>query len=656
MSGFSGTARAPGIARRALGCVDGLPGAARALPAAVFAVALAARLVAPAPFVTWDEPTWTYRALQFTRAMERGDYAATWQSPHPGVVTLWAASAGITARRLWIDAGAGTGAGPGDSSSPAVSDPVGDSGAGGASDPASASGTPGDLAFVDELPNFDEDDVELLRRILPWHPAARAAIGWLTAALVALAAWMLVPLVGRGTAWVAGLMMALDPYLLAHSRVLHLDAVMALLVACSAIAVVRAYHATRPGEGRMGPAGSEGESGRPTRGATGDGGEGRGWGARVREAALERAAWRWVAVSGAFGGLAALAKSPGVFAAAFALAVIVVGTRRGGPLAAVRGLAVWGGGAALLYLAAWPALWAEPLGTVQRMAGYAADAAGGGGAREAVYFMGTVRPDPGALFYAVAIPHRLTPLAVVGVAASVVAAVRRRPPAVLWMLVLVVSFTVLMGRSAKKFERYDLPVFPALQVVAATGLVAAGAGVGRAWQRRSGTRLDSTASAAAGQARQIAVVATAGQDRLIAVVAAALVLVQAGFTLRHLPYGLAYSNPLLGGGPAAAERLPVGWGEGADLVVEWLNDRPGASESSIATPSMTLVGPGFVGRTLRARDWASADRVVLYVDDVQIREPREIVEAFHGVRMPEHVVRLNGIDYAWIYAVPPEGR
>jgi hypothetical protein len=127
-------------------------------------------------------------------------------------------------------------------------------------------------------------------------------------------------------------------------------------------------------------------------------------------------------------------------------------------------------------------------------------------------------------------------------------------------------------------------------------------------------------------------------------------LVQAASILPYHPYYLAYYNPLLGGGAQAAQRLPVGWGEGMDQVARYLNQKPGAAELRVATPSVTLLAPLFQGHTLRAREWEEADYMVLYVDDVQIRQP-DVVTRFYGVREPEHVVRLYGIEYAWIYRI-----
>jgi hypothetical protein len=116
---------------------------ARWLPLLVFVLALAPRLLAPAPFVTWDEPNWTYRSLWFARALQSGRPEGTYLTYHPGVPTMWIGTAGVLAR--------------------AAVDPD-----------ASA-----DLSWVDahsDSYDYDEDDVELLRDLRPWWAWARAAM------------------------------------------------------------------------------------------------------------------------------------------------------------------------------------------------------------------------------------------------------------------------------------------------------------------------------------------------------------------------------------------------------------------------------------------------------------------------------------------------
>lgn len=562
----------------------------------VFLVALAPRLLGPSPFITWDEPVWTYRSLKFLRALQTGDPAATRLTDHPGVVTMWVGAAGIVART--------------------------------AVDPAVEL----DLGWVEALPDFDEDDPALLAALTPWWPWARGALAVVTAGLVAATFALLLRLTDRRTALVAAALLAFDPYLLAHGRVLQLDAVVAGALGASVVALV--VHLCRGG---------------------------------TRHAVL----------AGVFAGVAALEKSPALFIVPFTAFVVVAhavwyGRWRAvqttaippAPVSAatvpspstpsastpsaaappaplgsrpVRTLLLWTAAAALTYAVVWPAMWAAPLDTVAAMWGYATRAAAG--AREAVFFRGVVQPDPGVGLYVAALLFRLTPLALAGLAGAALARRRAgRPVRVLsvTLLAFAVGYTVFMGASGKKFERYILPVVPALDIVAAVGLVGlAGAGavaVGRAAGSRGHSRSAWTARAVAD-----------------AVLAGALA-VQACAVLAVHPYYLGWYDPLPGGGAAAARMLPVGWGEGMDRVADYLNERPDAATLTVATPSVALLAPFFDGRTVRARDWETADYVVLYVDDVQIGAP-DLVRRFHGARLPEHVVRVNGIDYAWVYRV-----
>lgn len=562
--------------------VDRLP---RTVVVAIFALALIPRLIAPARFVTWDEPTWAARSTAFLGALESGDLAKTFQREHPGVVTMWAGAAAMAIR--------GTRASDLAAAKPTSS--AGTASSGNSSAGASPTDTsPGDL------------------------DAMRAAVAVLTALLVALAAWLLAPLVGRTTALVAAALLAYDPYLIAHSRVLHVDAIAALLALVAVLCVGRWWAEARPVDADDVTADPRAGSRRPP-------------------------ALGWLVATGVAVGLAVVEKSPMLVVGAFAGAVITlraVGDVARGRTTRREAIVMWlrSGGlvalaAAVTYIAVWPAMWVAPVATFQSMLAYAAE--GAGKAREAVFFNGRVMPNPGIALYLTAIPFRMTPLSLVGAAVGVVVAVReaRRGR---WTGALLLAwaavFVLAMGMGAKKFERYMLPAIPALDVVAAIGLVALAAATRSRWpaaaRRRSGASMATIALAAALVAQSAAVVA-------------------------HHPYYLAWYNPLLGGGPAAARVLPIGWGEGSDLVVDWLNRHmvTGRSWQAVSTASDTLIAHGYVGRVVPPKKWRESDWLVVMVDDRQIGEPEEILSAV-GDRAPEHIVRLNGIAYAWIWKRP----
>ncbi len=529
------------------------------LLSAIFLLALLPRLWAPSPFITWDEPTWTYRSLKFLAALRAGDGAGTYLTAHPGVVTMWAGALGI--------------AGP-----MALSPGAGD-----------------DLAWVGQLPTFEEDDVALLARLTPWLPPARLPIAVLTALAVVGACRLLHWLVDQRVAFLAGLLLALDPFFLAHSRVLHVDALMAGAMLLSVLSTL-VY--------------------------------------------LQRQETVYLLLGGALGGVAALEKSPALFLVPFTALLVAGASVRRQDLGlstlwwAMLTLTLWGLAAGVTYLALWPALWVDPGGTLGRMWAYAAQSAGK--PREAVFFWGRIQPDPGLGFYPCAILYRLTPLTSLSLVASLPALVRGRRQSrgpLLALLAYAILFTAFMASGAKKFERYILPVLPALDILAAAGLVWLADESLRVLKKREGGRQPSRPLLALAPMLLVAL------------------LIQGASILPYHPYYLAYYNPLLGGGAQAVRRLPVGWGEGMDQIAQYLNQKPGRAELRVATPSVTLLAPLLQGHTVRAREWQEADYMVLYVDDVQIRQP-DVVTRFYGLQEPEYVVQLHGIEYAWIYRIP----
>src|SRR5581483_4580883 len=138
---------------------------------ALFVLAFLPRGVGLASFVTVDEAYhWFERADRFRLAVRSGDYAATNLVGHPGVTTMWLGALGLEIQRRlaalgWIDAGDG-----------------------------------------------------VLLRALMRLPVAAA-----TAACLALAYPLLARLLGRRTALLAALLWATEPFLVAHSQLLHVD-------------------------------------------------------------------------------------------------------------------------------------------------------------------------------------------------------------------------------------------------------------------------------------------------------------------------------------------------------------------------------------------------------------------------------------------------
>jgi hypothetical protein len=230
----------------------------------------------------------------------------------------------------------------------------------------------------------------------------------------------------------------------------------------------------------------------------------------------------------------------------------------------------------------------------------------------------------------------------------------------LWAFV--VLYVLFMTTGAKKFDRYLLPVFPVIDILAALGLLALGEVI-QGWY-----------------CRVVACKSTTSEDRvrkhservprlpLFRVSAFSLGLVlflQAGFALPHYPYYLTYYNPLLGGIRQAAQTILVGWGEGYEQAVRYLNQKDDAAHLSVATwYAKQCVGPFFDGQAHKLNvnsqepigvvPWYNTDYVISYVNQVQRDIPNPATVSFFHSQQPEYVVHIKGLDYASVYKVPQE--
>ncbi|HEU5100317.1 MAG TPA: glycosyl transferase, partial [Roseiflexaceae bacterium] len=212
----------------------------------------------------------------------------------------------------------------------------------------------------------------------------------------------------------------------------------------------------------------------------------------------------------------------------------------------------------------------------------------------------------------------------------------RRDLALLALYVLI--FVAAMSLFPKKFNRYVEPAFPALDILAAVGLVGVGG-----WGLGGGNKLRESSFA-------VRRWSLAG-----GLVGAIVVASLANVAYWH-PYEIAAYNQALGGARAGAYAFLTGWGEGLDQAAAWLNEQPDITGVRVATTQ-----PGALQPYMRdgAQAVAASDRlpdrtgyVVVYVRSTQglVWPP---FDQFYPAAVPLHVVQIHGVDYAWIYQAPP---
>lgn len=549
--------------------------------AVVFAVALVPRLAHLGRFVTWDEPAWALRTLRFWQAMLDGRWAETIPSAHPGVLTVWLGGLGLAVER-WRQ-------------------------------PAAVAQAWQVAADLPGLRDTDDAALKALGAILPgltWPVAVFHAAG------IALAYRLAARLVGPGAAAVFAVLLALDPFAVGLSRVLHVDA---LQMTCGTVAALAAGAFARRGDRRhVLLAGC----------ATALAALAKLPGLAVAAPVAVLALWPRARAGAEAGADNAGAAAPGVSATEGAEAMAIV--ERAWPArwrSAVVDLATLAAAAVLTAVALWPALWADPAATLgfvyagsTKYAGRAVDTAH--------FFLGSTVDEPGPRFYPVAFAFRLAPLMFVGLGLSAVGwrrmrAVERR----VWVVAigLAIGYTAALSLSPKKFDRYLLPTWPAWALAAALGYRAAGRG------------RDPRAPAM----------------RLAAVAVAGLGAYQARAALD--PYAVAWYAPYLGGTAGAVAAIPVGWGEGFDAVADAVAAGGvdlGAAPGQTAVLATTGV-PGLAPRVdaavipLDPEALAHADAVVRYVADAQAPTPDWLAPVI--AQAPVLTTTVHGVPYAWLY-------
>jgi hypothetical protein len=528
--------------------------------AALLVLFLAARLPALGRFVTTDEALWLRRSANFYLAVSEGDWASTFQSEHPGLITQWAGAAGF-----WLRFPAYAQAGE-----PEVHD--------------------------SELLRIMENRGVGAMQVLA---AGRSVLVLLHAAAFA-ALWPFASRrLGQTAAAMGMALLALDPFVAAHQRLLHLDGLLASFMLLAVLAWWDYLLAPR------------------------------------------RSA---LAVSAVATGLALLTKTPALFLFPFVLALTLYQVwadgRKRDWLVRLRPLVAWVAIALGVMLLGFPAMWQAPLATLQQMLGYALGSAQGEFSGP-LFFLGRVYPDgdfgaAGLLFYALSFLWRSTPLVLIGLGCAVFVKEKQKREAgtdeqqtILVLLAFAISFLTFMTLADKKFDRYLLPALPALILVAGWG-----------WAKLA-------------QAPALRKPTWRAPALLTAVLALQLASAASAF-----PYYLSYYNPLLRAVAPVESQMQIGWGEGLDQAAAYLNEHAKPSErvASWYSTAFNLMYPSGaedipIALNLGEAQLAnllSVDYLVIYVHEWQRTTPQNLLNALAELQ-PEKTIRIDGIDYVRIY-------
>lgn len=551
-----------------------------ALLIVLLAAFLAPRLVALGRFVTADEPTWGKRSANFYYALDNGDYASTYQTGHPGVLTMWA----------------------------------------------------GALAYHLKFPQYlkfgqsELGDTKLLQIFQKHGPnplelmvAARLNVVIVNA--IALVACFLFArrLFGRWLAFFAFLLIAFLPLYVAHSRFLHTNGMLSSFMFLSVMAYL--YYLQF------------------------------------------RKAYALIA-SGVAAGLSYLTITPSfnLIPVVFLLTLLSLlhdGSeyRQWRLKEWVQHLLVppvlWG----LVSLAAvfivWPAMWVQPLESLLNTVRYTVSVTEGN-------VVGVRLPDAQDSlnatwyqylhYYPLTYLWRATPVTLIGLILAVPVLLRRGAarwliPGARWNLILLLAYvavyTVTMTIGAKKGDRYFLPAYLPLSLVAAAGWYALAH-----WLA---PRYDFIR-----------------KYSLQYVLLGSLVVIEIVGTMRTAPYYLTYYNPLLGGIRKAPGMMSIGWGEGLNEAALYLEEKTDFCDQRIIswyTLAYNWYSTSF-GCQAQFVEFSSDksleyylenfDYAIIYINQRQRNYPEDLIRYLEG-QTPEHTVWIDGVDYVRIYRLQPVG-
>jgi hypothetical protein len=525
----------------------------------IFLLAFILRIIYPVsrPLV------WSDRAFHFIDAVSEQNWAGTYKRYHPGVSIMWLVGIPL---RLFSNANGGLTADQ----------------------------------FLGVAPTRPGTLVDALQ-------ASVILVAFVISLCIALTYPLLRKLANHRIAISGALLLALDPFYIGYSKVIHPDALLATFMLMSALFLLT----------------------------------------YLKERRL-----LMLLLSGLFAGFSFLSKSPSLFLIPYTSLAVTAGLlvpwyrTRSNDLAVhwtknlwsiARTLLIWAGMVAVAYIIFWPAMWVSPLETIQNVIGGVTKHQANPHGNPIFFNNQIMTTDPGIGYYLSVIGWKTTsvtfPFALL---ATIFAAIRFRSPESwpVWaLLAYVIFFTVQMTLGQFKQIAYLLPIFPALDVIAAFGLVWSAEALARLKPLRAFTRL----------------------DRLIIVF---LIGVQAIITFTSYPYFTAHYNRLLGGTRVAQNVLPQqDHGEGLEVAARFLNALPhGQHEIAQIHPrSASVFQREFEGRTLT--EISPLARYRIYSINHLMRQlgDAEWIEQWEEDQKTEPLltVEVGGIPQVWVYGQPP---
>ncbi|KAA3657646.1 MAG: hypothetical protein DWQ04_27430 [Chloroflexi bacterium] len=525
----------------------------------VFLLSFLLRLTAVSRYITPDELIWVYRSIQFREALLSGEWLGTLTAGHPGVITTWLGAAAISLQMILH---------------PASTDVY---------------------TWLTQLVWFAPENMQALRQLSMFLSAGRVAVALVNSVGLTAVFLLTRKLFNNTVAVSAALLLAFDPFLAGLSGLLHVDALLTTFATLSLLSLLVGLLVDLPNRKRVG----------------------------------------YTAVSGTMAALALLTKSPAILLPPLTASfMLIIWWRRYRSVEGMRWL-LWQGAAwltafCLVLFLLFPALWLSPIQVLDLMNNNASRHIAE--ALRPTFFLGKVDFDHGPIFYPIALAFRLSPTVFSGIFLSFWLIIRNRRGSQNrrssdlsqydgWVIGLLLVWTTLfivgISIATKKFDRYVLPVFPAMTLFATI-----------IWSRMLVRKW---------RGIQFGVLIP--------------VALQVVYLLFYLLYPLSAYNWLVGGPAVAESVMPIGWGEGVSAAGRWLADQPEYMGKTAVSPTAPSFAPFYPNTFLFEADtWGQADILVVSAGSRQGNEAQFDARTENAKLL--YTIQYGGLEQAWVYERP----
>jgi 4-amino-4-deoxy-L-arabinose transferase-like glycosyltransferase len=375
--------------------------------------------------------------------------------------------------------------------------------------------------------------------------------------------------------------------------------------------------------------------------------------------------WFDLIISGGAGGLAFLSKLPGLFIIPTIGLVAIwdwLVTRKRNKitlsifadksiLKLFKPLLIWALVFVITYSAFWPSMWIQPAQTIAKVFGTSAKYSStiieeGKSEQEDETSTISNRTLADYFRYPETFLWRTTPIVLLGLVLLLITTFFRRgnnidetfTSGVQGLLIFLAVYTIGITLPAKSSEKYYAPAYLILDLLAGIG-----------WH--------SFVSDLTRDLRENA------RKYLRFGILVTVLLIQSIWVFQSFPYYFSYYNPLLGGIKQAAQIRFIGVGEGLDQAGLYLIQKSGSSDLKVmswyGTGPLSYFFDGHVTPLYMSNSaWTpefiqklnEMDYLVIYTNQKFRNQPPELFALLSGIA-PEYTVTIDGAEYAWIYKV-----